>query len=192
MYNHWKVKLFCAVAGLGLFVGICTVLMLHFDPLKEQTFGGGLVSVDRNGIDAIGSAASSSILTGSYVSSTRMKVLGLDKLVVAGSYTPRSFAPTLYLMVERSIDNGQTYYPYALTTNLDSRINVGTGAFATSSAGVPFQIPGSTSASSTSGTAMTFSFSLPYPFTADYMRLSVKEQTTSTFGLVNVQLMGTN
>lgn len=189
IFTHWKVK-----ASLALLVAAVLIafLVACFSKVGEQTFGGGLVSVDRFGVDAIGSAASGAVLTQVYVSSTRVKTLGLDKVVVSGSYTPRSFAPKLFLVVERSTDNGQTYYPYTITSESSSQINVFPNGFTTSSLGIPFQIPGALSASSTSGTTMLFSFSLPYPFVADYMRVAVKEQTTSTGGLVNVQLMGTN
>ena len=190
IFTHWKVQAMVAFLILAL---VISVLVAVFSKVGEQTFGGGLVSVDRFGVDAIGSAASGTILTQVYVSSTRVKVLGLDKVVVAGSYLPRSFAPKLFLVVERSVDNGQTYYPYTVTSEGISTVGVNVNGFTTSSLGIPFQIPAiNSTASSTSGTPMLFSFQLDYPFTADYMRVAVKEQTTSTGGLVNVQIMGTN
>ena len=143
---------------------------------------------DRNFQDAIGSASSPSTLTSTYTSSTPLRIPGLSNLVVAGTYTPKAFGSNLFIVLERSIDNGQTYYPYQVITPSTDRVSVWSNSFATSSQAVPFLIPGS--GSSQTNVAIPFSFDTT--LAADYVRLAVKESTTSTAGTVNVQFLSTN
>lgn len=175
---------------LSLLIGLSISLGLNFLPpaVGQKTFGSVNLVSDRNYIDAIGTVAAPATLTSSYVTSSAMKVAGLSNLVLAGSYTPKSYGSLLYLQIERSIDNGQTYHPYDVLGPATDRVNVYTNGFTTSSAGVPFQIP--VTASSTSGTPMLFSFD--NTMAADYVRISAKESTTSTAGTVYVQLLSTN
>ena len=153
-----------------------------------QTFGAVNMISDRNFINAFGSASSPATLTQSYATSSAMRIQGLSNLVLAGTYTPKSHNSVLYLAIERSVDYGQTYYPYQTITPSTDRVSVWSNNFVTSSNAVPYVIPGSLSAAS--GTAITFSFDATVA--GDYVRVAAKEYTTSTAGTFNVQLFSTN
>lgn len=176
-------RTFAAIGAVLLFLGgLVSRYALPADQGAELGHGGALESV--NYVAAIGSASSPATLTTAYsgASSTPMTAMGLPNMTVAGTYTPRSHGSQMLLLLERSIDNGATYQPYNILEPRSTDVLVYTSGSSTT-AGIPFIIPGTTGAAS--GTAIGFSFDLSV--VADFIRLSAKEMTTSTAGTLSVR-----
>lgn len=186
--------------GLALLIGVFTTLGFAFvtshtssEPktvvINQEPLGSPNTIADRNFI-ALGTSTSSPLtLTTGYATSSVLKMLGLSNIVIAGQYTPKTYGSTLYIIIERSIDNGQTYWPYDTVTPAATQISVyNQGLVTTSSFAVPIVIP--SAGVSASGTAMDFS--LDTSLAGDYMRISVKEVTTSTAGTAYIQVLSTN
>lgn len=176
---------------IALIGGLLAVLILGVVLLRwprsgdgsELGHGGPFESI--NYVDAIGSAASPATITSQYgnTTSTEMNSVGLPNVVFGGSYTPKSYGSQLFLLLERSLDGGTTYKPYAvLGPTTTSTIVYVDGA--SSTAGIPFIIPTGTGIA-TSGTAINFTFDLT--LVADRIRIRAKESTTSTRGTLNLQ-----
>ena len=138
---------------------------------------------------AIGTAASPSTLTSVYngASTTVQNISGLPNIVIAGTYLPKSYGSNILIQLERSLDDGATFFPYStLTPDTTSTVINTTGA--SSTAGTPFVLPadvGEVLYTTVSGTAITFSWDLT--LAAQWLRVKVKENTTSTFGTLNLQ-----
>lgn len=187
----YKTKIGLACTGFFVLLGL-TIVFSASVVMKnrgEGFFGGGLTSPDRNYIDAFGTAASPYTLTNTYVTSSRLKILGLANVAFAGTYTPRSYGSVSYILVERSIDNGQNYYPYATITPETGDVLLNTSGTSTTS-GSPFIVPGNVLFTAASGTAIPYSFDIS--LAADYVRVSTKEVTTSTAGTINIEVMSVN
>lgn len=181
-----------ALGFLGLVLcGSLLAISLSISSLKVNQNGKfGTVNLisDRYYEDVFGTPVASGTLSGVYSVSTPLRILGLSNVVIGGTWTPRSYGSVLYLQIERSLDNGVTYVPYDTITPSTDRISVYNNGFVTSSVGIPFQVPGA--GTSASGTTQTFSFDTT--LAADYIRVGVKENTTSTAGTAYVQLLTTN
>lgn len=178
-----------AFLGIGLSVALGNSLLFPKESVKK--FGTINMYSDRNYIDAIGTATTSpATLSQSYASNTSavLRIPGLSNIVVQGRYMPAQGGSILYIQIERSVDNGQTYYPFDNVTPSTDRTSVYSNQFVTSSTAVPYQIPGS--GNSASGTAITFSFDAT--IAADFVRISAKESTTGTQGTLYAQLLSTN
>lgn len=183
-----KFSQYAKSALVGAIIVVLAIVGVKIVPEKSIKLGTVETISDRTYLDAFGTASSSATLTSTYATSTSLRVQGLSNVVLAGTYTPKSYGSTLFLVIERSIDYGKNFYPYQVITPSTDRVSVWSNGFVTSSRGVPFMIPGSGSAAS--GTAMTFSFDTT--LAADYIRILAKESTTSTAGTFNVQLLNTN
>lgn len=172
--------------GLALLLGgLLGVLLLGGVLLKNtNSFGAGVpTQVRRDFVESIGTSAAPSTLTTSYVgtSSTAYSIGGLHNFVFSGSYLPKSHGSQVYLLVERSLDEGVTYRPYETLNVGNNSVQINTGG-SSSTNGTPFIIG---TASTTSGTAISFDFDLS--MVTDYIRIQAKEDTTSTAGTLYVR-----
>jgi hypothetical protein len=182
--------------GIGAVV-LCAILFLwkiYQLPSQPQQLGHGGPLESINYPAAIGTAtvpiSTSSTYTGAgSASSSAILATGLPNLVLAGTYTPKSFGSNLLIQVQRSIDNGNTYEPYMTITPESGDVLVNSSGTSTTN-GSPFIVPGNNLFRATSGTAIGFSFDLT--LVADYIKILTKEQTTSTFGTINVQALLTS
>lgn len=172
---------------ISLGVVAASILLLKQNRLQ---FGAGVSgSYELTGYNAIGSSSSPSTLssttTYSNTSSSALMVKGMPNIAFAVQYTPKSYGSSVYILLERSIDNGATFFPYGtLTTeSADTLVN---SSGTRSTAGTPFVIPGNDVGTATSGTTIKISWDLS--LVADYIRLSAKESTTSTFGTLSTQV----
>lgn len=168
----------------GIVVAILAVLGIGYLWGEQQSsqvlgHGGAFASINFN--DAIGSSSSPRTLTNSYggTSSTVLLTNGLPNISVGGRYTPKSQGSKLYILMERSLDNGSTFVPYGTLLASSTAVFVNTNGSSTTN-GTPFILPAGNSDVSTSGTAIGFSFDLT--LVGDYIRISAKEDTTSTAG----------
>lgn len=173
---------------LGVIVA-CTVYFLFSQKNQNTELGHGGPLEITGYPTAIGTAASPATLTSSYngASTTLQNVGGLPNIVLGGTYTPKSYGSNILIMVERSLDHGATFFPYSTITPQTTSTIINTNG-ASSTAGTPFVFPadsGAVIATSPSGTAVTFSWDMT--LAADYLRVKVKENTTSTFGTLNLQ-----
>lgn len=131
------------------------------------------------------SAAVPATLTTSSLASTISTVKNITELpnfVFGGVYTPKNYGSRIYILVERSIDKGVTYYPYSTITPETNDILINTSGTTTPAgvaiAGSPFVIPGNAIGTAASGTPIYFSYDLTAA--ADYIRISAVEAVTST------------
>lgn len=183
------------LAGIIIAISLISLFFYFLKPSSENRglIGGPQTITDRLMMNGIGTAASPATLTTSYSANsstaTLFKTSGLSNIVVAGSYTPKSYGSVAYILVERSIDNGTTFYPYSTLTAESGDVLVNTSGSSTTG-GTPFLVPGNNLFASTSGTAIGYSFDLS--IAADYIRVSAKESTTSTAGTLNAQVMAVN
>lgn len=193
MFDTLFKRIFAVVFGA---LALITVGLMAFSrlpsqaPVQDVQFGHGGPLESINYVAAIGSAASPATLTTSYngASSTPILAVGLPNITIAGTYTPRSYGSQMFLLIERSIDNGATYQPYTVLEPRATDVLIysnGTGT----SAGIPFTFP-SSQAFSASGTSIGFSFDIS--LVADYLRFSIKESTTSTAGRASLRSVLTN
>lgn len=179
--------------GLTAAIGVLFAALLGF-------FGFSMASNPESGLGsgqltqlsypaAIGTATSPvTLATTTYSNASSSVILagGLPHLVLAGTYTPKSYGSVMYLKLERSIDNGTTFFPYdVISPGVSGTLVYNAGTSTTP--GAPFVIPGEGIGTAASGTAIGFSFDLPA--VADYIRVSAKEYSTSTRGTVNVQVI---
>lgn len=173
---------------------VITALQAIYDQLQSKNVIGNEVlgsggAFEHTYYDAIGTSASPSTLTAAFNSNSSTVVLaaGLNNVVLGGTYTPKTTNANAYIKVERSLDNGSTYLPYSVLQALPTQTLVYSDSFATTtSSAAPFTIPGD--GTSTSGTAITFSFDLT--LAADYLRVSIAEQNgTSTPGTAHLQIL---
>lgn len=184
-----KAKLLVSAAIAAVLLGSVAFAVSRLRP--ASTLGHGSPFSSTNYVNVIGSKASPKTLTTSYndASSTVELTTGLPNIAVLGSYVPHSYGSNIYILIERSVDNGVTFFPYSTITpeNTDTLVNT-SGTSSTN--GSPFIIPGNALSTAASGTAIGFSFDLP--IAADYLRFSVKENTTSTAGTVYIQTVLTS
>lgn len=154
---------------------------------ESEEFGSGS-AFESIYYNAIGTPTAASTLTQVFenTSSTVVMAKGLNNIVIAGEYTPTSEDSLLYIEVERSLDSGTTFLPYSVLQPFPTQTLVySNGAATTGTEAIPFTIPGGET--SVSGTAIGFSFDLT--MAADYLRVSLKESTTSTAGSAFIQLL---
>jgi hypothetical protein len=157
--------------------------------VKSQTFGTVNNVSDRNFFAATGTADVYVPLTATYLPTDRLRIPGLSNLVIAGSYVPLASGSILYIEIERSIDYGVTWMPYNAVTVGATKADIWTSGLAGSSTGLPYVVPGGSTTLSANATT-TFSFDTT--LAADYVRLKIKETTSSTAGKVNIQVLSTN
>lgn len=168
-----------------VFIILGAIALCAFLFLGSGKFGGGLVSSNRSSV-TIGTSASPITLTNTNVTSSALRTDGMKDVAVGYSYLPKSLNSKLYLQIERSLDNGNTYVPYSLLDTTSSTSQVFNYTYgATSTQGIPIVIPSNVGA--TSGTTITGSFDLK--LVADYLRIGVREYTSSTYGTVYVQML---
>ena len=173
-----------------------SILAIVIFGLSQAKFGGGLTSPDRVSA-TIGTSASPVTLNNNFTgagsaSSSALKMNGNSDVAIGFSYTPKSWGSKIYIRVDRSFDNGTSYVPYSVidqNTTSTQVINVNTTGATGTASGVPFVIP--PYGVSTSGTAITGSFTLP-DLVGDYVKVYVKESTTSTYGTLYLNLFGSN
>jgi hypothetical protein len=163
----------------------CAFFLRPSAPTGDLGHGGSLTNAWYN---AIGTQSSPSTLSTSYngASSSQILATGVPHLAIAGTYTPKAYGSGLFLRLERSLDNGNTWMPYNVISPGATGVLVYTSGSSTTS-GAPFIVPGEGQGVATSGTALGFSFDLP--IVADRIRIAAKEQTTSTAGTLNLQVM---
>ena len=192
MTKYHYIGITCAVFVIGL--------LIHFNP---GSFGSTSLNQRRN-LKEIGTASAPLNLTSNFadaaaVSSTAVNTKGLNTLVVGGTYLTKNQISSLTMRLQASLDDGTTYYDYAVLQQNPSYGSVsfpeaGTASStliisgATSTAGVPFSIGGQIN---TSGT--TFSFlTPPIPIAADFIKVTFQESTTGTHGKLHSQVFLTN
>lgn len=169
-----------------IILGVAIIIPIALLGLFSRTkFGSGLVAPDRISV-AIGSSASPQTLTNSFSTSSVMRMNGTNNVAIGFDYLPKSYGSSLYIAVERSLDNGSTYVPYLTINPSTDRTYVYTSG-ATGTLGIPFSIGDGTSAS---GTSIKGSFD--FDMTADYVRFAVKESTTSTAGTLYANMLLNN
>lgn len=184
------VKVTIAILAILIGVGVFSGLGNYFsDRIGTQTYGGSLTVADRNSEDAFGTADSFATMNQTYSSSTALRALGLSNVVIAGNYIPKSYGSRLYLVLERSVDNGATYQNYGTLTPETGDVLVNTNGTSTTG-GTPFVIPGNAIGSAASGTSIGFSYDLS--IAADYIRIAAKEYSTSTSGTAHIILFASN
>ena len=188
--NNQKLLIGSVVAiALLLIAGLFLGYRKHNGELAFGTSGAGYSSVHYNSLVATSTLTSSYTAAGS-VSSSRIAIDGYPNVVLSGVYTPASYGSIAYILIQRSIDGGATYKPYATITPESADVLVNSNGSSTSG-GSPFLVPGNALFSSASGTAINFSWDLT--MIADFVKVQVKELTTSTAGTMSLQLMaGTN
>lgn len=185
------VKLVLAVLGSAV-LGLAVWL---FVPFAFQTMQQG------SGADAeavyyqmIGTTSTGATVTSVYASTTSggKDVAGKPNGVLSVTYTPNFYGSSLFLLLEKSIDPWcDTYFPESFaastTAAATDRYPIFT-AGASSTTGIPYTFPtGFTAASGT-----TYSFAVPVYSVAQCLKLSAKESTTGTKGLLRAQLLMTN
>jgi len=164
--------------------------------LNRGTFGAITGIQRRNHVALIGTSASPSTLTTSFTgggaaSSTANPAAGFAKFAFAGSYLPKSYGSVLSVLVERSLDAScSNYRPFTLSSTVagdtDETLVYTNGT--SSAAGIPFTVPGSYGTTkTTSGTAITFSFDVAG--IAECLKVSAREQTTSTAGTLFLETL---
>ena len=177
---------------LALAVGLGILILLVGGVIGKTFFvpsslGHGGAYESANYPQMIGSASVPATITSDYngASSTIKLVGGQPNAVFGGTFTPKSYGSKLYLLVQRSIDDGATFLPYdVISVRSTSTVIYTSGASSTQ--GIPFVIPDGGDTLSASGTSIGFSFDLTAA--ADYIRVFAKEDTTSTEGTLNVQM----
>jgi len=185
-YAKWGMLVLLAFAVLFLVLRVIT-------PRNQPVLGLGGYFEGLN-YNAIGTATVPVTLTNSYTaagsaSSTQMGSLGLPNISVSGEYTPKSYGSVAYILVERSIDGGVSYQPYQTITPEVADVLLNTNGSSTTN-GSPFIVPGNALFTSASGTAIGFSFDVS--LVADYVKIFVKESTTSTAGVFYAQVKATS
>lgn len=169
----------------GTVIASCILfgLVMYFWPRDQQSLGHGgpLETADTF---LIGTVSSGTTLSTSYgtVSSTRVYIGSQPNVAFFVGYKPRTFGSNLYLLLERSPDSGVSWYPYnVIQPTATSTLVFSQGA--SSTAGIPFVYPGS--GQLTANVTSTFSFDVT--LAAGLFRISAKEDTTSTAGILYLQ-----
>jgi len=166
-----------------------STLPTNSEVLPPGNFGVGNNTIQHASYNLVGTPTAPSTLTALFdsTSTTGRLARGLNNIVLAGKYTPKTTNANMYIKLERSLDGGTTYVPYSLLQETTTEILVFADDFATStSVSAPFTIPGDKT--STSGTEIGFSFDMT--IAADYLRVSLAEQNgTSTPGTANLQML---
>jgi len=181
----WGVVAIAVVLILGLLLGY----RKHNGQLAFGTSGAGYSSVHYNQLVPTSTLSNSYSAAGS-VSSSRIAIDGYPNVVLSGTYTPASYGSIAYILIQRSVDGGATYKPYVTITPEQADVLINTSGSSTSN-GTPFLVPGNGLFTSASGTNINFSLDLT--MVADFIKVQVKENTTSTAGTMSMQLMaGTN
>lgn len=172
--------------GIGGAILLAILAVIGGANKVEETVMGAGDAFQSQSISLIGTTSTPSTLTSAYggTSSTAIRVRGYPNISLVGSYTPKSYGSAIYILLERSIDNGASFQPYSVLVPGTTQVPVYADG-ASSTSGIPFLIPGAGTGSAASGTAIGFSFDVS--LAADRMRVSVKESTTSTYGTLNLQ-----
>jgi hypothetical protein len=147
---------------------------------------------ERYSLLAASSTPSASFTGAGSVSST-VSTDGMRKKAIAFRYLPKSHGSSFDVLVEEAIDNNCKNYNPVLFADASST-NI-TFLNSTNTSGIPYRFPydGVTGYTpvTTSGTLYGGKIDLPES-TSQCMRLSVKENTTSTAGLITLELLTTN
>ena len=172
--------------GIGGAILLAVLAVLGGASKVEETVLGAGDAFQSLSFNLVGTTSTPSTITNLYAgtSSTKVNVRGYPNVSLVGSYTPKSYGSAIYILVERSIDNGASFQPYSVLVPGTTQIPV-YAAGASSTSGIPFLVPGAGTGSAVSGTAIGFSFDLS--LAADRMRVSVKESTTSTYGTLSLE-----
>lgn len=144
--------------------------------LKGQTY-------ERVSYDAIGTAAAATTTNSLYDGNSRTLLSGgLENIHLDVQYTPASEDSVLFILLEGSNDDGDTFFPMGTKSVGTTDIKFYSEG-ASSTQGIPIVFPGdSTSVSGTLLTAM-----MDFDMVADHVRIRVKESTTSTKGTVYIR-----
>jgi len=174
-----------------ILVGICLVIAAAAQVISGNKLFGAASDTDIVRYNAIGTTSvpltlNRSFTGGGAVSSSALLVRGMPNLAFAVGYLPKSQGSKAYLLLERSIDNGTTFFPYESLTVSSTEIQVNTNGTSTTN-GTPFVFPKGLTDVSTSGTLIKADWDMT--LVADYIKISLKEDTTSTAGTVYVQTM---
>lgn len=161
---------------------------------REGLFGATAGVTRRNFIKPFGSSAVT--LTSGYTgagaaSSTGNTVAGLHHYAFAGTYTPKSHNSVAQILVQKSLEPGcGTYYPVTILSDQDDdtdEMKLYTAGSSTVN-GIPVTIPGTYS--SASGTAISFTFD--FVGSAECLKISARESTTSTAGTLYLETLMTS
>lgn len=166
-----------ALLTLGALVSIVVLLLVV---AKQMGFIGNSPGSVRTSYDVFSSSTPSML----YASTTaELFSAGLENLHIDGRYTPASQDSVIYMLVEGSNDEGLTYYPISSKTVGTTDVKLYMEG-ASSTPGIPYLIPGDST--SVSGTMLSFMEDID--MVADHVRISIKETTTSTSGVVSVDV----
>lgn len=178
-------KVLALVLAVALVIGGGLYLRGHkavgpVNPVQEANLGSG-GSFETATTFLIGNAVSGTTLTSSYnaVSSTATVISSQPNVAFFVGYKPQAYGSQLFLLLERSPDMGVTWYGYDVIQPTATATLVYV-AGASSTAGIPFAIPGN--GILTSGVTTTASFDITLG--AGLFRISAKESTTSTKGIL--------
>lgn len=163
---------------VGGFICLCAVLVLIFSVFnqKKQEFGASVpTQIARYAL------FTTSTLTNAYTGSGAVSTTGrlaksFGNVAFSGVYQSNTTGAKAMILLERSLDDGVTYQPYQTMTPETADVLINTSGSGTSS-GSPFIIPG-TGASASGTNPIPFSWDLS--LAADYVRVSVKEVSSST------------
>ena len=195
MHNHYM-KLKPIVISLIVAILIGLAYYCFFTP----TFG-STSFVQRRNFKEIGTSAAPLTLTNAFadadsVSSTSVDAKGMNTVVVAGTWLPKSAGSRLYLKFQQSPD-GTNFFDRSLETNIPNYGTAGTGGStvasstlvvvgATSTSGIPYVIGDWTT---TSGTALSFSFPVKeFVGGMDAIKVFAQEMTSTTHGTLHMQV----
>ncbi len=175
------------VAAIVGGIGLILVGFFSLKALNPKLQGSSITG--RASYPVIGSETSgvitSTTLTSVYSGNTKTLVstyLGTLNLQVR--YQPKSAGAQIYIYVEGSNDDGVTYFPIGITDTLTNTSTIALyGNGASSTLGIPIVFPAVT----TSASGSLYAASLNLPFVADHLRISAREETTSTAGFAFVR-----
>lgn len=165
-----KNRILLALAVVG------TIVLLYLAFFYRSEKFGAIVPTQTSRYSLFASSTLSNAYTGATaVSTTGRLSKSLVNVALAGAYQANTTGAKAMILIERSIDDGLTYYPYHTITYETSGILMNTSG-SSSSIGSPLIVPGI--GASTSGTAV--GFSSDFTIAADYLRFSAKEVSSST------------
>lgn len=160
--------------GLVFIAAIAGFLIRHNNSQQGNSFTG------RTSFNLIGTPTVSSTLTALY--SGNSKVIAseyLNKLNLGIRYIPKSQGSFMSILVESSNDDGTTYFPVSMwdLSTATSSIKIYSEGVS-STRGLPILIPGLL----TSASGTLYQASVDLTVNADHLRISAREDSTSTYG----------
>lgn len=139
------------------------------------------------------SSTLSATFTGAGSVTSTVSTDGMEKKAIAFRYLPQSHNSSFDILIEEAVDNNcKNYNPVFFTDTSSTNI---TFVNSTNTSGLPYRFPYNGIAGhtpiTTSGTLYGGKFDLP-DSASQCMRVSAKENTTSTAGIITLELLTTN